>query len=150
MSRPALLALLFIAPVVVAAPVPRSLKRSIAPDGTWRLVEFWSNGQKGSVQGMTPVWVLEGEVFYVGPKGESNYWQLSTPDPAKPNVRRFAHGRTATSTYPAMVEADGDTLKFCYGFDSNTDIPECAPLRNVHYYVFTRVSDGETTAFPPK
>lgn len=150
MSRAALLVVVLFAPLAAAAPVPKTLaKKTVSPDGIWKLTEFWSNGQQGNAQGMTPVWVLEGEVFYVGQKAESNFWQLTIPDPTHPDVRRFAHGRSNTSTYPAMVAVEGDTLKFCYGFDSNTDIAECAPAKNVHYYVFTRLK-SEDPASPPK
>lgn len=151
MSRHAALSLLaLLAPLAAAAPVPKSLKKAAPVDGTWRLVEFWSNGQKGSAEGMTPVWVLEGEEFYVGPKAEGNYWQLTIPDPAKPNVRKFAHGRAATTNpYPAMVEADGDTLKFCYGVNATTDIASCAPAQNVYYYVFTRLKADDPAAVAP-
>lgn len=145
------LVLLALCPVAMAAPVPKALKtKATSPDGTWKLVEFWSDGNKGNAQGMTPVWVLEGEAFYVGPKAEANFWQLTIPDPAKPAVRLFAHGRNSSSPYPAMVEADGDTLKFCYGFMSNTEITACAPAKSVHYYVFTRVSPDDPAASPPK
>jgi len=151
MSRAALLIAVLFAPLALAAPVPKTLaKKSASPDGTWKLTEFWSNGQQGSATGMTPVWVLEGEAFYVGQKNEGNYWQLTIPDPAKPDVRRFANGRSNTNTYPAMVSVEGDTLKFCYGFDATTDIAECAPARNVHYYVFTRLKADDPPASPPK
>ncbi len=145
------LLLLLLGPVVSAAPVPKSLKaKAASPDGTWKLVEFWSTGNKGNTQGMTAVWVLDGESFYVGPKNESNFWQLTTPDPAKPTARRFANGRNNSSTYPAMVEVEGDTLKFCYGTDSSAEIAGCAPAKNVYYYVFTRLSADEPAANPPK
>ena len=145
------LVLLVLCPIVTAAPVPKTLKaKAASPDGTWKLTEFWSNGNQGNAQGMTPVWVLEGEAFYVGTKAEGNYWQLTIPDPAKPTVRRFAHGRTNTSAYPAMVEVEGDTLKFCYGFDSSTEITSCAPAKNVHYYVFTRQNADDPPATLPK
>jgi hypothetical protein len=144
------LALLVLCPVALAAPVPKSVKKASSPDGTWKLVEFWSTGTKGNAQGMTAVWVLEGEAFYVGPKNESNYWQLTIPDSAKPNVRKFAHGRTSTSPYPAMVQAEGDTLKFCYGIDSSVEITECGPGKNVYYYVFTRLTTDDPPAGPSK
>ena len=77
--------------LATAAPVPKSLKaKAASPDGTWKLVEFWSSGNKGTAQGMTPVWVLEDEAFYVGPKAEGNSWQLTIPDPAKPASARPA------------------------------------------------------------
>lgn len=151
MTRPAVLLLLgLLAPLAAAAPVPKSLKKSASVEGTWRLIEFWSNGQKGNAEGMTPVWVLEGEVFYVGPKAESNLWQLTIPDPAAPNVRKFSNGRGANpNPYPAMVEADGDTLRFCYGVDTATEIAGCAPAKNVYYYVFTRLKADDPAAVAP-
>jgi hypothetical protein len=149
MSRPlALLLIAFLAPLAAAAPVPKSLKKTASVEGTWKLIEFWSNGQKGSAEGMTPVWVLEGEVFYVGAKAEGNLWQLTIPDPARPNVRKFAHGRGSANPYPAMVEADGDTLRFCYGVDASTEIAGCAPAQNVYYYVFTRLKADDPAAQP--
>lgn len=149
MLRYALLLALVVGAVASAAPVPKSIKRKKAasPDGTWKLVEFWSNGNKGTAQGMTPIWVLEGEAFYVGPKQEGSYWQLTIPDPDKPTLRRFAPGRnTATTPYQAAVEVDGDTLKFCYASDTSVAVTECSPNKNVHYYVFTRVTDGGAAA----
>jgi hypothetical protein len=150
MTRPVALFLVgLLAPLAAAAPVPKSLKKAAPVDGTWKLVEFWSNGQKGSAEGMTPVWVLEGEAFYVGPKAEGNYWQLTIPDPSRPNLRKFAHGRAASpSPYPAVVEADGDTLKFCYGVNTSTDIAGCVPAPNVYYYVFTRLNADDPAAQP--
>lgn len=147
--RVAPLLMLLTVPALTAAPVPKSLKaKPASPDGTWKLIEFWSSGQKGNAQGMTAVWVLEGEAFYVGPKVESNYWQLTIPEADKPNVRRFAHGRTNTTPYPAMVEVDGDTLKFCYAHDGSAVITECAPTKSVHYYVFTRLAPDDPAAHP--
>ncbi|MCU0704310.1 MAG: hypothetical protein MUF18_10080 [Fimbriiglobus sp.] len=147
--------LLLLSPLSVAAPVPKSLKSTTAsPDGVWKLVEFWSNGQKGNIVGMTSIWVLDGEAFYVGPKVEANYWQLTSQDRTDPLARRFAHGRMATSTHPARLMVEGDTLRFCYGFDTSSEITECSPARNVHYYVFTRLSPDDPAAtaalHPPK
>lgn len=150
MTRPvALLLVGLLAPLATAAPVPKSLKKNTSVDGTWKLTEFWSNGQKGNAEGMTPVWVLEGESFYVGPKAEGNHWQLSIPDATRPNVRKFAHGRGTANPYPAMVEADGDTLRFCYASDTSAQIDGCAPAKNVYYYVFTRLKADDPAASPP-
>lgn len=152
MLRYALLSALVVGAVGFAAPVPKSIKRkkSDSPDGTWKLVEFWSNGNQGTAQGMTPIWVLEGEAFYVGPKQEGSYWQLTIPDPDKPNLRRFAPGRNSSTTpYQAAVEVDGDTLKFCYASDTSVAVTECSPHQNVHYYVFTRVTDADPPSAQP-
>lgn len=145
LAAPVLLLLLAVG--VNAAPVPKGIKKSTNPDGTWKLVEFWTNGQKGSAAGMTPVWVLEGEVFYVGPKQDSNYWQLTIPDSSKPHLRKFAHGKQATSYYPAAVEVDGDTLKFCYAGSEKAEVTEAKPTAAVYYYVFTRVT-GDAAPTP--
>lgn len=147
---PRVAALLFtfaVVGVAASAPVPKHLKKKPAsPDGTWRLTEFWSNGQQGKVDGMVPVWVLEGEVFYIGTKQESNFWHLVTPDPDKPTQRKFGAGRANTPTMPAAVEVDGDTLRFCYNGDPKATLTECKPAANVCYYVFTRVPDKEGVA----
>jgi len=147
MFRAALLLAAIVGSVAVAAPVPKAIKgkKGGSPDGTWKLVEFWSNGKQGTAQGMTPVWVLEGEAFYVGPKQESSYWQLTIPDPDKPSLRRFSQGRTSTPTpYHAAIEVDGDTLKFCYASDTSVAVTECTPNQNVHYYVFKRLTDADS------
>lgn len=152
MSRAVPLVLMLLCPLATAAPVPKALKKQVSPDGTWKLVEFWSNGKKGSVEGMTPVWVLEGEAFYVGPKQESKYWQLTIPDRDNPHLRRFAQGRNPNpNPYHAALDVDGDTLRFCYASDTSVAVTECSPHQNVHYYVFARVTDGsaDTPAIGP-
>ena len=143
------LLILLLAMPAAAAPVPKGIKKNSTPDGTWKLVEFWSNGQKGTAQGMTSVWVLEGEAFYVGPKQKSSYWQLTIPDPNNPKVRRFTYGRTGTSSYPAAVEVDGDTLRFAYGSSGTVSVTEAKPAANVYYYEFTRVTGDATTDTAP-
>ena len=43
--------------------------------------------------------------------------------------------------YSAVVELDGNTLRWCYATDSTVTITECKPANGVYYYVFERVKE---------
>lgn len=139
----ALLLVLVIGGGAGAAPVPKSVKRNSHPDGRWRLVEFRSAGEPRSVDGMIPVWQIDGEALYVGPPTERNHWQFTIPDKSRPDLRRFAPGKQAAEHYHAVIEVDGDRMRFCYGLTPRTVVTECVPAANVHYYVFARLKPGE-------
>lgn len=123
----------------VAAPVPKGLKppSPVSADGVWYLVEFNSDGRETPPQRTEREWVFDGESVGVGtherPKpGSITTSTLTIPDPTRPHLRRFG-------PYPAVVEPDGDMLRFCYSNDGRAQLGECKPGLGVHYYVFERV-----------
>jgi len=122
----------------LAAPIPKSMlkRRPGNPDGVWQIVEFWSHGNKGSTQGMVQIWEVEGEDFYVGRKMVNGQKQTPTAlkiyDESNTNLRLFASNKAA-------IECIGDEFRFCYTDQAGSDVTECKPLPNVHYYVFERV-----------
>lgn len=143
-----LLAVLLLATPLVAAPVPKSVKKpAVSYDGKWKLVEFSWDGEQGVFRNnMVTVWTVEGETMYIGPKGATNVThKLLVPDPAKPNVRQFGQ----IDTRPALLELDGDTLKFCVSL-SSAEVKECVPGKGVNYYSFTRLPADAQEPYPPK
>jgi hypothetical protein len=143
-------ALLVLALPVLAAPVPKALKKA-ACDGTWKLVEYWSNSEQQTItKNMYVEWTLEGEALYIGPKGGTNtHWYLPIPDPTNPSVRRIYQVNDG-NTQAARVEVDGDTLKFCIGKNGQSELTECAVAKGVSYYLFTRVKPNDPDVNPPK
>ena len=134
--------LLLLAMPVLAAPVPKSLKKQAptSPDGAWRLLNFSGDGAEPTVpQSMALDWVIEGD--YIAPtnraawtaqaKGTPNFTRL---DPDRPNLRKWG-------TMPAIYEVDGDSLRCCYAHDGRKELTECKPGPGIHYYTFTRVKE---------
>lgn len=141
---PAVLALLFGA--VVAAPVPKDVKKVPPMDGTWEVVEWHDYGE----QMKPPVglkWVIEGSDLKVErskaraarPKGGPTH-KLVKPDGA--NEIELDHVITPPNgkarTLRGVYELDGDTLKFCWA-DDGTRPASCKPTADNSLYVFKRV-----------
>lgn len=138
--RPLAMLLLFAVPVV-AAPVPKSLKKAnTSPDGAWYLVECVGNGKANDVAKMERNWAVDGQVMLLGARTQKDRGKgvsvipFTIPDPARPTVRKFNTGWS-------VVEADGDTLRFCYAYDFTRELSECKPGPGVAYYVFERVKE---------
>ena len=137
--RPLVALLLFAFPIL-AAPVPKALKKTPAkPDGTWYLVEFDSDGKGGNAEGMARDWVIEGEFIHVGAKVEPAHGAKGAPnftfmDPDRPHLRKWG-------TMPAIfaLDPDGDFLRCGYAHDGRKELTECKPQMGVHFYVFKRV-----------
>jgi hypothetical protein len=131
--------LLFTLPAV-AAPVPKGIKKASSPDGAWHLVECVGNGQPHDVAKMERSWAVDGGVMLLGGRTQSDRGKhvsvipFTIPDPAKPTVRKF-------NPNWSVVEVSGDTLRFCYAYDTNRELTECKPGPGVAYYVFERVED---------
>ncbi len=137
MARLSLLLAFALPALVVAAPVPKGVKKKAHTNGTWELVEYTPNGVVQDHSRMIKVWTLDGEVLRVG--GSS--YSLTLPDPDKPAQRRFIPGGGGAG-YAAAVEVDGDELRFCYTPSRTDPITECAPAKNVLFYRFKRVDDA--------
>jgi hypothetical protein len=135
-----LVLLLLLALPAVAAPVPKGIKKASSPDGAWYLVECVGNGQPHDVAKMERNWAVDGDVMLLGGKTQSDRGKhvsvipFAIPEPAKPSVRKF-------SSNWSVVEVSGDTLRFCYAYDTSRELTECKPGPGVAYYVFERVKE---------
>jgi hypothetical protein len=135
-----LLALLLLAAPLVAAPVPKGVKKQSSPDGAWYLVECIGNGKPNDVTKMDRNWAVDGDVMLLGARSQSDRGRnvsvipFTIPDPAHPTVRKFNTGWS-------VVEANGDTLRFCYAYDFDVKLSVCEPGPGVAYYVFERVKE---------
>lgn len=138
MARLTLLLVFALPALVVAAPVPKGVKKKADANGTWELVEFNSNGVVQDHSRMIKLWTLDGEALRVG--GSS--YSLTLPDPDKPTQRRFATAAGGGAGYAAALEVDGDELRFCYAPNRTDPISECGPATNVMFYRFKRVADA--------
>ena len=137
--------LLLVALPVLAAPVPKSLKGAPTLDGVWQVVEY--NGMNGQrpAQAEGTYWRVEGESFG---GGEDSIKKLTSdnlphllriPDPKKPHLREYH--LFGGEKYSAVVDLDGDTLRFAWAPDATKTISECKPADDMYYYVFRRVKD---------
>ena len=142
--RPLFVLLLLVVPVV-AAPVPTAVKKAATADGVWEWVEF--NGNDGKLQyaiQKPSYWRIEGDRISTGKPSveevlrEELKHTLRVRDEKQQNLRTFDIG---VVKYSAVVELDGDTLRWCYATDSTVTITECKPANGVYYYVFERVKE---------
>jgi hypothetical protein len=135
----ALFAVLLVALSAVAAPVPKALKKPpVTIDGYWYLVELNVDGVKRpSLEKTARHWLVEGDRvsndMHGRPSGrDSTNWTIR--DPQRPHLRMWG-------TFPAVIEADGDTLRACYPIDGRKDLTECKPEKGIAYYVYERVRE---------
>jgi uncharacterized protein (TIGR03067 family) len=154
MLRLAALVALATAAAAVAAPVPKSIKKS-APtlDGTWEVVEYHSSGRK--INSATTIrWVIDGQTLQIERINKGGgaairpvntiAYSLVKPDGGADNALDYTitynNGVTPPRTNPGIIEADGDTLKFCYTLNGNGERPaDCTPAQGNMVYIFKRV-----------
>lgn len=133
-----LLVLLLFAVPVLAAPVPKAVKKDTSPDGYWYLKEVILDGTSDTkLEGFARHTVIEGERYSCAvdkrpAPNTSNNWTIRDPD--RPHLRMWG-------TMPAVYEVDGDTLRACYAHDGRKEFTECKPGLGIHYYVFERVKE---------
>jgi hypothetical protein len=118
---------LLLACSAVAAPVPKGIKAKPSSDGVWRLVLVSVDGMK--LPDANGRWVFNGIRLTID---GSTAYDLTTPDPDRPHLRMFG-------PHPAVVEAGGDRLLFCYA-PHLTELTECKPGQGVHYFEFERIT----------
>lgn len=141
----ALVAVLILAAVAVAAPVPKGVKAKPSADGIWELVEFDGDNGKVPPPPQQPSYRrIVGERMSTGNSSikqllsEEPEFTLRVRDPDRPHLRTL---QTAWSTeHSAVMELDGDTLRWAYARDPAQTITECKPSGGVYYYVFKRVT----------
>jgi hypothetical protein len=141
--RPLFALLLFALPAF-AAPVPKALKAKPTADGVWEWVEFNGNDGKMQYAIQKPMyWRIEGDGISTGMKSVEELLAkplthtMKVRDEKQPHLRTFDTG----VKYSAVMELDGDTLRWCYANDQNKTITECKPADGVYYYVFKRVAE---------
>lgn len=143
-----LVILLFAAASLPAAPVPKSLKKPPSADGVWEFVEYNSDGRSRDVPERARYWRIDGERMSNGratlaeiakPMSELHPFTLRIDDPAQPTRRTMltADG----NTFPAVVELDGDTLRWVWSTDPAKSTIECKPGLDMEYSVFRRVKE---------
>lgn len=137
--------LVFVLPAV-AAPVPKALKAKPTMDGVWEWVEF--SGNNGTIRYaiLKPsYWRIEGDRISTAKRTVEDVkldpllGSLQIRDEKRPNLRTFQN--SGGGSFPAVVELDGDTLRWCFASDGTTPITECKPQPGVYFYVFERVKE---------
>lgn len=137
--------LLLLAVPAWAAPVPKALKKAVTADGVWEWVEF--NGSDGKMQYTIPKPMyrrIDGDRISIGKSSveevlrEELKHTIGVRDEQQPHLRTFDAGGVK---YSAVLQLDGDTLRWCYALDPKATITECKPANGVYYYVFERVKD---------
>jgi uncharacterized protein (TIGR03067 family) len=140
------LALLFVAPLALAAPVPKEVKKQRPTmDGTWEVVEYHTNGKKSDRTVFTR-WVIAGESLRIDRTDAAELapptYSLKKPDggadDALDYVITYPNAARQKRTNPGVFEVDGDTFKFCWT-TSGERPAECKPARGNVMYVFKRV-----------
>lgn len=155
MFRLTLLAAAFVSAAALAAPVPKDLKKkTVSLDGTWEVTEWFSSGNKVN-SSYTLRWVIDGQNLTIersNLKGggailarpATATYSLVKPDGGAANALdytiTYTNGVNPPRTLPGVVEADGDTLKFCMTTTANGERPaECKPVQGTTMYVFKKV-----------
>jgi len=154
--RLAVLALLLSAGAGLTAPVPKGAQnqKPASPDGVWQVTaaSFWNGKLKFDVVGT--YMQIEGERFsYIEPDLE-RLGQNGLPhalwnvDPNQPRQRRFVYGGMLPPPQgipwqppkgsSAILEVDGDTLRFAYVCGENKPLTECKPADDVYYFELRR------------
>jgi uncharacterized protein (TIGR03067 family) len=137
----------------VAAPVPKGLKEQAASlDGTWEVVEWYSNGGKVNSTVAIKWTVSEGSLTIERTnakggglaKNPSVTYSLVKPDGGAVNALdytiTYANAATPPRVLPGVFELDDDSLKFCYVSQLNGTRPtECKAEQGNVLYVFKRV-----------
>jgi len=149
--RPALALLLLLAVPLVAAPVPKGLKKaSPTLDGTWEIVEWHFNESVGLLTDDIR-WAIDGDKLTVTGRKQNppaNFAAnvtrtLVRPDGGGGNAVDYTIGYTdgtPTRVRPAVFELKGDRLTFCLSNSYDGPRPsECKAGQGVTVYVLKRV-----------
>lgn len=129
-----LFVLLFAVPVL-AAPVPKELKKAKpSVNGRWCLTEYIWNGKPANPP-WGREWTFDGEKIIIG----TSTTPFTFRDPDQPQLRMW-------SGCSAVVMLVDDKLHFCYTGDSNRQLTDCAPGPGVNFLVFERVKEVSAQA----
>lgn len=153
MFRTAAVVAVLLAAVVVAAPVPKDLKKKeVSLNGTWEVVEYHSNGNKINST-LAIKWVIDGQTLTIErgnklggaiARPATVSYTLVKPDGGAANALdytyNYANGINPSRAMPGVFEIDGDQLKFCWANAVNGERPtKCEPAQGSIMYVFKKV-----------
>lgn len=148
--RPAL-ALLLIAAPLIAAPVPKALKRPPASlDGRWRVESHEENGRvMPPPKGDYNLWVVAGDTMQLVREGDTTkegvYPCRFVSEPRDDGPRTFEYKVDSNGYHRRGVcELDGDTLRVAFGSTADAAGQPPAAVKSgdgVTVYTFRRVTD---------
>ena len=130
-------ALLALALTVVAAPIPKSLKKlnkNYDFDGIWEQVGSNVNGAAGNIT-HGKYWKIDKDKFYYSManlEAQGNLGTMTTPDESQPQYKNYSSSRL-------MLEIDGDTLKWIFTSTKEDKLETCEPGPGRSFYTFKRV-----------
>ena len=145
-----LLALFLFAAPLVAAPVPKALKKRPALDGVWQVVE-WHSGNAQLQLTDEVLWKIDGETLAVEGKNTATpagfvanaNRTMKKPEGGADNAIDYTILPTdgsRPSFRPSVFEVDGDTFTICLTDTHNGPRPaECKPSGDTVTYVLKRV-----------
>jgi hypothetical protein len=135
----ALTALFVLSSLVMAAPIPKSLKikkKSYDYDGYWELTGQNLNG-KVSPLTLGRYWLIEKDKFYysmqemqITPTG--NAGRIVTPDESIPSKKLY------NDNTRCLLEIDGDQLIWIFANDKADPLDNCEPASQRVIYYFKR------------
>lgn len=141
-----LLALLLVAPALVAAPVPKAIKRTAATiDGDWRMESSEINGKMNPPPGRDyNLWKVQGDTMTLvrenDAAGAGAYPCRFTSEQSGDGARTFEYTVDKNKYHRRGVcELDGDTLRVAFSSDAGTPPAEVKSGPNVTVYTFKRV-----------
>lgn len=144
-----LLILVLLPVTAVAAPVPKSLKKSRGLDGTWVVVGQNLNETVASPKkpGSEDRWVITGQVLSIlrggRPQDDDVSYALVAPPGGASNALDYVMqvGKDVYTT-PAMSQREGDTLLVALGTTGKRPI-NCEPGWGILLYTLQRVADDK-------
>ncbi len=146
----ALLAILSVSPLL-AAPVPKEVKKTAKMDGIWEVTERHLSGIRDD--SMSPIrWTIDGESLGIEHQGKDGFrriagstYRLVKPEGGLANTIDYKHTPDdkdiPLSIFRSLFELNGDTLKICLPNAVQNRPTECKPSSITVFYVFKRVKE---------
>lgn len=143
MMRIAALLLLAISSTLIAAPVPKEVKKEEKTEGTWQLESLSAFGRPAGLGGIQ-YWTLDAEGYVTThqtpapPENAVKHLQLAFEPKTKAVDYKYTNGNN--TGYPGMYELDGDTLKICCNLKGTGVRPTTVDAgSDVYLWTFKRV-----------
>jgi uncharacterized protein (TIGR03067 family) len=149
MKRLAALALLALPSLLLAAPVPKEVKKEEKTEGTWQMESLLAYGRPINFgAGNQQHWTIDAEgqvISHQGPVPPENgrkAFQLVFEPKAKAVDYKYTNGNT--TSYPGVYDLTGDTLKICCHMKGQGVRPTTVDAGpDVYLWTFKRVKAEE-------